>query len=124
MVDTSNFDDAFRLQLLGAIPDLDEETDGLLIKSENFQALSSAAGDGSGRQVQCVYIDPPYNTGDDGFAYKDQYRHSSWAAMLLDRFEAARPMFALPGVAFVSIDDNEFRHLWYVFGEALALRTI
>ncbi|MFO1372133.1 MAG: DNA methyltransferase [Candidatus Competibacteraceae bacterium] len=45
-------------------------------------------------RVKCIYIDPPYNTGSDGFPYKDAYAHASWLAMIHDRLqEAAAPRF-------------------------------
>jgi adenine-specific DNA-methyltransferase len=52
--------------LLASIGDLDEQTDGLLIESENFQALNLLQ-ERYREQVKCIYIDPPYNTGGDGF---------------------------------------------------------
>jgi adenine-specific DNA-methyltransferase len=58
-------------------------------------------------QVKCVYIDPPYNTGNDGFAYKDNYQHSSWATMLSDRVVAQMPLTDLSCIFFASTDDNE-----------------
>jgi adenine-specific DNA-methyltransferase len=71
-------------------------------------------------EIQAICVDPPYNTGDDGFAYKDQYQHSSWLAMMVDRFEQAAKLLKQDGAAFVSIDDNEYRSLWFalaaVFG--------
>src|SRR5690606_10185386 len=76
VVDTRNFDHAFAMQLLEASDDVDTKTDGVLVHSENFQALS-LMDHRYRNSIQCVYIDPPYNTGNDGFAYKDQYQHSS-----------------------------------------------
>jgi adenine-specific DNA-methyltransferase len=56
-----------------------------------------------------IYIDPPYNTGGDGFAYKDQYQHSSWATFMLDRLDLGRNLLDKnsSGSCFVSIDDGE-----------------
>jgi adenine-specific DNA-methyltransferase len=73
VLDTQFFDAAFKDALLASFDDLDAQTDGLLIKSENFQALNLLQAQYK-EQVKCIYIDPPYNTGEDGFAYKDAYQ--------------------------------------------------
>ena len=106
VVDTSLFTPAFAERILANIEDLDGSTDGLLVHSENFQTLNLLnARYRNG--VQCLYIDPPYNTGTGDFAYKDQYLHSSWLTMMQDRIEAARPLMTTPGFLFVSLDENE-----------------
>ncbi|GIV89389.1 MAG: site-specific DNA-methyltransferase [Chloroflexus sp.] len=110
VVDTRHFDEAFKLRLLAAIPDIDEETDGLLIHSENFQALNLLLERYKG-QVQCIYIDPPYNTGSDEFVYRDDYQHSSWLSMMHDRLAFGREWMREDGAIFVNIDDNEEFHL-------------
>jgi adenine-specific DNA-methyltransferase len=84
MVDTALFDAGFRADLLKAIPDLDASLDGLLVHGDNFQALA-LLGERYRGKVKCVYIDPPYNTGGDGFIYKDSYKSSSWLSMFGDR---------------------------------------
>lgn len=89
-----------------AFDHLDEQTDGLLIHSENWQALNLLQ-EKFRERIQCIYIDPPYNTGGDGFLYKDSFRHSSWAAMMADRLALARPLLGSHGVLFASIDDKE-----------------
>ncbi|WP_423928021.1 hypothetical protein [Candidatus Palauibacter sp.] len=72
LLDTRHFDLAFVDDLLVALDDIDEKTDGVVVKSENWQALDLLE-ERYGGQVDCIYIDPPYNTGNDGFIYKDQY---------------------------------------------------
>jgi adenine specific DNA methylase Mod/very-short-patch-repair endonuclease len=111
VVDTRHFDEAFKLRLLAAIPDLDEETDGLLVHSENFQALNLLQARYR-EQVKCIYIDPPYNTGSDNdFAYKDRYQHASWLSMMADRAELSRSL-AVPSCGLlVSTDDGEYANL-------------
>ena len=61
VLDTRHFNASFQEQLIASIDNLDEETDGLLIHSENFQALNLLQ-ERYKEKVQCVYIDPPYNT--------------------------------------------------------------
>ncbi|WP_374691193.1 site-specific DNA-methyltransferase [Accumulibacter sp.] len=116
VVDTRHFGTAFTARLLEALGDIEEQTDGLLLHSENLQALRELSVSLKGR-VQCLCIDPPYNTGDDGFAYRDQYRHSSWVSMMSNRFEAGRALLSETGAVFVSVDDNEVKRLWFVMDE-------
>ena len=106
MVDTALFDAGFRADLLKAIPDLDASLDGLLVHGDNFQALG-LLGERYREQVKCVYIDPPYNTGKDGFVYKDGFASSSWSALISDRFAAEKPLLAAENARFVSLDENQ-----------------
>ncbi|MDP2432708.1 MAG: site-specific DNA-methyltransferase [Pseudomonadota bacterium] len=112
VVDTSLFStDAEKMLIDDILSDpafdhLDEQTDGLLIHSENWQALNLLQ-EKFRERIQCIYIDPPYNTGGDGFLYKDSFRHSSWAAMMADRLALAKPLLGTHGVLFASIDDKE-----------------
>ena len=108
-VDTSLFPAAFQTALLAALSndhDLDEATDGLLIHSDNFQALNLLQARYRG-QVKCIYIDPPYNTGGDGFVYKDNYQHSSWASLISNTVPLAHYLQPDNGIFFASIDDDE-----------------
>ncbi|MDI3548058.1 MAG: adenine-specific DNA-methyltransferase [Halanaerobiales bacterium] len=106
VIDTKYFDEKFKDELLAAFDNLDEEIEGLLINSENFQALNLLLEKYRGK-VKCIYIDPPYNTGGDDFIYKDNYQHSSWLTMMENRLALAAELLADDGVIFVSIDDNE-----------------
>ena len=116
VVDTSLFVTAEDKALIDAIlsdpafDHLDEQTDGLLIHSENWQALNLLQ-EKFRERIQCIYIDPPYNTGGDGFLYKDSFRHSSWAAMMADRLSACRPLLSRTGVLLSHIDSIEQRVL-------------
>ena len=109
MVDTALFDAVFEQQLLAAIDSLDDSLDGLLIHGDNFQALNLLQ-ERYREQVKCVYIDPPYNTGNDGFAYKDNYQHSSWLALLNHRLTLARELIRSDGSFTSSMDDNEIKN--------------
>ena len=113
VVDTRHFDVGFAARLLQAMGDVEEQTDGVLFHSENFQALRLMQTLYR-EQIKCVYIDPPYNTGTDGFPYKDSYQHSSWASLLLDRVLSSRALLRESGLLFCSLDDREVaraRHL-------------
>ncbi len=106
VVNTALFDEDFKWRLLESFDDLDAVTDGVLVKSENYQALQLVAR-WLHERVQCIYIDPPYNTGKDGFIYKDSYRHSTWLAMMQQRLEVAHALLSRDGALLCSIGDQE-----------------
>jgi adenine-specific DNA-methyltransferase len=110
VLDTRFFNENFKARLVASIENFDEQCDGLLVHSENFQALNLLQ-ERYGAQVKCVYIDPPYNIGGDGFAYKDSYKHASWLTMINERLQTAYPLFLRDGVLFSSIDSNERNRL-------------
>jgi adenine-specific DNA-methyltransferase len=110
VLDTAFFSPDFKAKLIASIEDFDEQCDGLLIHSENFQALNLLQ-ERYREQVKCVYIDPPYNTGGDGFAYKDAYQHSSWLSFLFDRVSLAKEIISKNGLFFSSIDFVEESNL-------------
>ena len=112
VVDSSFFPPHWTLELLSdpAFDNLDQQTDGLLIHSENWQALNLLQEKYRGK-VKCTYIDPPYNTGNDGFIYKDSFRHSSWAAMMLDRLKLSEGFLSDTGIVLASINDLELPSL-------------
>ena len=93
-------------RLLGSFDDLDGMTDGVLIHSENWQALN-VLQDRYREQVNTIYIDPPYNTSENTFVYKNAYKHSSWLAMIQNRAIMARLLLAEQGVLQCAIDDTE-----------------
>ncbi len=125
VVDTRYFDDAFKSRLLaseevlGGAQTIEDATTGVMVHGENFQALSTLSQRYHGA-VDCAYIDPPYNTQNDDFRYKDRYQHSSWLSMATDRAELISVWLSPTGVLFSHIDDNElFRYkpaLERVFG--------
>lgn len=106
VVDTRHFDAAFTAGLLEALGDVEEQTDGVLFQSENFQALSLIQSR-LASSVDCIYIDPPYNTGQDGFVYKDSYQSASWASMINSRLQLAHHLLKPTGVLFSSINEIE-----------------
>ena len=83
-----------------------DKNDNLIIKGNNLLALSSLLERYEG-QVKCIYIDPPYNTGSDGFNYNDQFNHSTWLTFIKNRLMLARRLLANDGVIFLSLDDKE-----------------
>ena len=110
MVNTRHFDAVFVAKLLEHFDGLDDVASGTLIQSENFQALALLQAKYQ-NSVDCIYVDPPYNTGDDGFPYRDAYQHSSWLAMLADRLASGRNLGGPLSTLSVSIDDVELDRL-------------
>lgn len=96
----------------------ENEFDGLLIKSENYQALNTLKQKYN-KKVKLIYIDPPYNTGGDGFIYMDNFNHSSWLCMMENRLNLAKEFLKDNGVIFISIDDNEQANLKILCDEIL-----
>lgn len=108
--DTKHFDQEVKYAILALFDNLDDECDGLLIKSDNYQALNTLKAKYNNK-VKCIYIDPPYNTGNDGFIYTDGYNHATWLTMMENRLIEARDKLADDGVIFISIDDKEQANL-------------
>ena len=88
----------------------DTITDNLIIKGNNLLALHSLKEEFAGK-VKLIYIDPPYNTGKDSFAYNDNFNHSSWLTFMKNRLEIARELLKEDGAIFVQCDDNEQAYL-------------
>ena len=120
--------------------------DNLIVHGDNLAALKSLLPTYHGK-VKCVYIDPPYNTGNEGWAYNDNVnsplildwlgrvvdrddltRHDKWCCMMMPRLKLLRELLREDGAIFVSIDDNEVHHLRClmddVFGEENFVATV
>ncbi len=95
---------------------LKDKSTNYLIKGNNLIALHSLKKKFA-KQVKCIYIDPPYNTGNDSFNYNDNFNHSSWLVFMKNRLEAAREFLSDDGVIFVQCDDNEQAYLKVLMDE-------
>jgi adenine-specific DNA-methyltransferase len=129
-------------QTLDAIPKMSHKgkdaDENLIIEGDNLVALKSLLPKYQGR-VKCIYIDPPYNTGNEGWVYNDNVnnplikewmgatvgkegedltRHDKWLCLMTPRLKLLRELLADDGVIFVSIDDNEMHNLRQVMSEA------
>lgn len=110
VLDTAFFGEEFKERLIQNIDNIDEKTDGLLIKSENFQALNLLL-ERYKEKIDCIYIDPPYNTGDSTILYKNNYLHASWLSLIENRLSIARKLLTNDRVIFIAIDDYEMANL-------------
>ena len=107
------------------------EDDNLIIHGDNLYALKALLPRYANR-IKCIYIDPPYNTGNEGWCYNDNVnsplmrqwltentpvdnedleRHDKWLCMMWPRLHLLKELLAEDGVIFISIDDNELHHL-------------
>ncbi|WP_416321764.1 DNA methyltransferase [Mycoplasmopsis felis] len=86
-----------------------DKNDNLIIKGNNLIALASLLKRYEGK-VKCIYIDPPYNTGNDSFNYNDSFNHSTWLVFMKNRLELARRLLSEDGVIFVNLDYNEVHY--------------
>lgn len=106
VLDTALFSSDFKRQLLSSIDDIDEQCDGLMINSDNFQALNLLKCKYS-NSVAVIYVDPPYNTSASEILYKNSYKHSSWLSLLNDRLILGKNLLSNDGVQCTTIDDVE-----------------
>ncbi|GAA7575102.1 site-specific DNA-methyltransferase [Helicobacter pylori] len=95
---------------------LKDKNTNYLIKGNNLIALHSLKKKFA-KQVKCIYIDPPYNTGNDSFNYNDNFNYSSWLVFMKNRLEAAKEFLSDDGVIFVQCDDNEQAYLKVLMDE-------
>jgi adenine-specific DNA-methyltransferase len=122
VLDTKFFTREFKDKLLsdtktlGGAATLDEATDGLLLNSENFQALQLLQTRYR-QHVRAIYIDPPYNTDASAILYKNDYKHSSWISLVACRCAIARQFLPEEGIQCVAIDDIEFHLLRSLLGD-------
>jgi len=121
VLDTKLFDEEFKYNFLGHIDDL-EVIDGLLIFGENFNGLR-LINDTYRSRVKCIYIDPPFNLGENpDYLYKVDYKNSTWVSLLESRINKSRELIADNGCIFVrcSHDGNMLLRLLLdsVFGES------
>jgi len=84
--------------------------DNLIIKGNNLLALHSLKKRFAGK-VKLIYIDPPYNTGNDEFKYNNAFNHSSWLTFMRNRLEVAKELLSDEGIIFIQCDDNEQAYL-------------
>lgn len=117
--------------------DADNGSVNMVIRSDNLEALKALLPRYEGR-VKCIYIDPPYNTGNEGWVYNDNVndpkikkwlgevvgkegedlsRHDKWLCMMYPRLKLLQKLLAEDGVIFISIDDTEYANLKLICDE-------
>ena len=120
VLDTQFFTDEFKHRLIASIDNIDEQCDGLLINSDNFQALNLLQKKYE-QHIKGIYIDPPYNTAASEIIYKNNYKKSSWASLLYDRLVLGNKLLNKDGIQCTTIDDFQYHELYYllnsIFGD-------
>lgn len=110
LIDTWHFNEDFKERLVANINRLDEQTDGVLIKGDNFHALSFMENKYS-HSINVMYLDPPYNTDASEILYKNNYKHSSFLSMMENRLNEAKKLLSDTSMLAVAIDDAELDRL-------------
>ena len=118
VLDTQFLPAELKFKLLDSIENLDEKCGGLLINSDNWQALNFLLAKYKGI-VKCVHIDPPYNTKTSGFLYKNEYKHSSWLSMMESRIKLSLALMSDDGSQLCHIDENEYERLSLLYDNFL-----
>lgn len=115
---------AFRYDIEGE-KELDcfKKNDNIIIKGNNLLVLSSLKRKLYGR-VKLVFIDPPYNTGNDGFGYNDKFNHSTWLTFMRNRLEIARDILAKEGTFCMTIDHNEIGYAIVLLDEVFGKENL
>lgn len=105
---------AVKTDLLGQ--SVEPTFDNMLIHGDNLLALKALEQDFTGK-IKCIYIDPPYNTGNAFEHYDDGLEHSIWLSLMRDRLEILNRLLCKSGIIFISIDDEEYAYLKILMDE-------
>lgn len=121
----------------------DNGSENMIIRGDNLEALKALLPRYEGR-VKCIYIDPPYNTGNEGWVYNDNVndpkikkwlgevvgkegedltRHDKWRCMMYPRLKLLQKLLVNDGVIFISIDDTEYANLKLICDEIFGIRN-
>lgn len=109
IIDTKHFSNTFKFKLLESIPDLDEQTIGLLINGDNYHAIRLLQKV-YGSSIRCTYIDPPYNSPSSEVLYKNSYKHSAWLTLMHSRLIEGQRLQSEDGAVVIAID--KYEHNW------------
>ena len=110
VLDTKFFSQEFKDKLLAEFDDLDEQTDGVLINSENFQGLNTLTKTYENK-IDTIYTDPPYNAKSSEILYKNTFKHSSWNTFMQNRISISKNLLSDSGIFQIAIDDYEVTNL-------------
>ena len=110
MVDTNLYTYQWVEKVLNTIADIEDSIDTTVFNSDNFHALSFLQTSLKNK-IDCIHIDPPYNTATSGFLYKNNFKHSSWLSMMESRLRIADQLLNANGDLICHIDENEYERL-------------
>ncbi len=123
LLDTKFFDEDFKEKVIARFDNLDEETNGLLIHSDNFQALNTIENKYN-NSIDMIYIDPPYNTDSNEIIYKNNYKHSSFLSLINDRLNKSNKFLSDEGSMCCAIDKAEQKELGLLIQQNFADKDI
>ena len=128
VLDTAFFSKQFKHKLVANMENVDRDCNGLLVKSENFQALRLLSATFS-RQISCIYIDPPFNLKQNGdFLYRTDYKDSTWSTLIYNRLNESKEFMSNNAFIYLRCDNNGnhlVRHLMNnIFGDEKFLSEI
>jgi adenine-specific DNA-methyltransferase len=122
-LDTKFFSESFKSRLLASLDNVEAQLNGVLIRSDNFHALRLIQTRYC-EKVDCIYIDPPYNTASSAILYKNDYKHSSWLALMASRCQQGRSLLTQEGFLCAAIDDVEFPFLRLLLVETFGSENV
>ncbi len=109
-IDTRHFGFDIKESILSLFGNLDEELDGWLIHSENYQALNTIKSKFKDK-IHVIYIDPPYNSPSSEIIYKNNFKHSSWLTLMQNRLSVSKEFLNDESSLIIAIDENEQERL-------------
>ena len=109
-LDTKHFNKATKYKILSTFEDIESTLNGELIKSDNFQALNTLLPKYQNK-LDLIYIDPPYNAPASEIIYKNNFKDSTWLAMMENRLDLAKGFLSERGILSCAIDENEQENL-------------
>jgi adenine-specific DNA-methyltransferase len=116
VLDTAFFSETFKWQFASSVENFDEQCDGVLINSENFQALNLLKYRYN-KAINTCYIDPPYNTDASPIMYKNSFQNSSWISLMDSRLRLSKELISERGILCATIDDFQTNELAMLLGE-------
>ena len=116
VLDTAFFSKQFKHKLVASMENVDRDCNGLLINSENFQALELLQ-EKYNKRIKCTYIDPPYNAKSSEILYKNTFKHASWMSLMYDRLKLGAKLNTNDFVYSIAIDEVEQEKLGHILSD-------
>ena len=122
-IDTRHFKHSWTEALIAAIDDIDRSVSGVLIHSENSQAINLVHRRWE-RSITAAYLDPPYNTDAAPISYKNGYQSSTWTSLMQSKLYGVKSLLSAEGILCATIDDYQYRELGFLIGEIFGTENV